>query len=123
MNREEVNSSLVTDRRLCYHASVCQRQKKENEKMKNLTIFYMEGCPYCRMGRQAVEALLEEEQYAGISVEWVNEKTEADRAAQYDYYYVPSVFLGEEKLFEAHPGDDLAVISAGMKKAFDAAGK
>ena len=86
--------------------------------MKTVTIFYLEGCPYCRNARRALASLLEEKPaYAGIEVRWVEESREKETAEQYDYYYVPSVFAGEKKLYEAHPSEDYDAI----RKKLDAA--
>ena len=75
--------------------------------MKTVTIFYLEGCPYCRNARRALASLLEEKPaYAGIDVRWVEENREKEIAEQYDYYYVPSVFAGEKKLYEANPSEN-----------------
>ncbi|MBR5743474.1 MAG: glutaredoxin [Clostridia bacterium] len=74
--------------------------------MKNVTIFYLENCPYCKNARRALASLLEEKPaYAAIPVRWVEESRERELADRYDYYYVPTVFLGEEKLYEAHPSE------------------
>ncbi|MBR0161114.1 MAG: hypothetical protein IJQ02_07540 [Oscillospiraceae bacterium] len=36
------------------------------------------------------------------------------------HYYVPTIYAGAEKLYEAHPGDDYVKIKAEVKKALDA---
>ena len=88
--------------------------------MKNLTVFYMEGCPYCRNARRALEELIAEKPaYKGIPVEWVDENKHPERTEGRDYYYVPTFFFGEEKLYEAHPGDDYAFIHEQVKKALE----
>ena len=61
--------------------------------MKNLTVFYMEGCPYCRNARRALEELIAEKPaYKGIPVEWVDENKHPERTEGRDYYYVPTFF-------------------------------
>ena len=72
--------------------------------MKNITLFYLEDCPYCHYAKRAFRELIEEEPtYGEISVDWVEESRQPKIAAQYDYYYVPTIFYGDEKLYEAHP--------------------
>ena len=55
---------------------------KEGLKMKEITAFYLNGCPY---------------------------------------YYVPSMFIGTEKLYEAQPGQSYDEIKSHVKAALDAA--
>ena len=89
--------------------------------MKKLRIFYLEGCPYCAMARRAVRELAGEPEVAGSEIEWIDERAEAELADAYDYYYVPSVFDGDRKLYEARPshgyGDVLAGIRAALRDA------
>lgn len=88
--------------------------------MNQLTIFVMQGCPYCRNAQRAVEELTDEgREYGKIEVEWIDENEQADLAEQYDYYYVPTVYLNEEKLYECDPGDDYETIKANIRQAFD----
>ncbi|MFI3318667.1 MAG: thioredoxin [Rikenellaceae bacterium] len=42
----------------------------------------------------------EREDLAGVEIELVDELKEAARADRYDYYYVPTFYLGDEKLSE-----------------------
>ena len=84
------------------------------------TIFYMTGCPYCSKAKQALaELLTENPDYGQVVINWINETTEPEKAEGYDYYYVPTVFFGKKKLYEAHPGDDAAFIKESLRKALD----
>lgn len=90
--------------------------------MKNLTLFYLEGCPYCRHARKAMDELKAENPvYGSIGVQWINESKEAALAGRYDYYYVPAVFLEKDKLFEASPAMGYEEIKLGMRQALDTA--
>ena len=90
--------------------------------MKKLTIFHLENCPYCHSARRALEALrAEDPAFAAVPVEWVEESRQPERTRGMDYYYVPSVFMDGQKLYEAHPGDTDAVIMSRMRAALDAA--
>ena len=90
--------------------------------MKTLTLFYLEHCPYCRAAQRALEALAAENaDYARVPIERVEESRSPDVADRYDYYNVPSVFLGEKKLFECAPGAGYEVISAALRAALDEA--
>ena len=86
-----------------------------------LRIFCLEGCPYCAAARRALAALREENPaYAGVDVEWIDERAEAALADRYDYYYVPAVFDAERKLYEARPGQDYETIRERLHAALDA---
>ena len=90
--------------------------------MDKLTIFYLEHCPYCRNAKMAVKELYAENPtLQKINIEWVEERQDPERAEQYDYYYVPSVFLGSEKLYECSPADDYEVIKQRIWQAMDKA--
>lgn len=74
--------------------------------MKELTAFYLTDCPYCINAKAALAELCKEKpEYAGISIDWIEESVEPERTNGYDYYYVPTFFLGKEKLYEAKPGE------------------
>jgi len=89
---------------------------------KTLTILHLDDCPYCHEARRALNELCEENPaYCGVTVEWIEEERESEATSRYtDYYYVPTIYAGAEKLYEAHPGDDYVKIKAEVKKALDA---
>ena len=72
--------------------------------MKKLTVFYLTHCPYCRKAKEALRELTEQVPgYSDVEIEWIEESEHPEIADRYDYYRVPSFFLGEEKLYEAKP--------------------
>ena len=88
--------------------------------MKNITLFYLEDCPYCHYAKRAFKELIEEEPaYGEIRVDWVEESRQPSIAAQYDYYYVPTIFYGDEKLYEAHPSERYEDCKKNVKSALD----
>ena len=90
--------------------------------MKQLEIFYLSRCPYCRNAMKAVEELREETPaYSDIEIRWIEEREEPELAASRDYYNVPSVFFEDEKLYEAKPSHSYETIKENLKKAFDRA--
>jgi glutaredoxin len=90
--------------------------------MKKLTFIYLKGCPYCMKAMKAFDALLgANEEYKKVEIDAVEEGENPDRIATLDYYHVPTYYLGDEKLFEASPGDSYEVIEAATKKALEAA--
>lgn len=90
--------------------------------MKKLTFIYLKECPYCMKAMKAFDALLgANEEYKKVEIDAVEEGENSDRIATLDYYHVPTYYLGDEKLFEASPGDSYEVIEAATKKALEAA--
>ena len=69
--------------------------------MKELTLFTMRGCPHCRMAREYMRELCQEDpRYARGPVNEIDENENAALADSYDYYYVPCYFMGDKKLHE-----------------------
>ncbi len=90
--------------------------------MQGLTLFHLEDCPYCHNARRALEELgREEPRFARVPVEWVEESTCPERVRQYNYWYVPSVFLGKRKLYEAHPGESYEECREHLRAALEEA--
>lgn len=93
------------------------RVRKEKT-MKKLTVFYLKTCPYCRKAFDAVKELLAEEpHYGDADMEWIEESENPEIADRYDYYRVPSIFCGDEKLYECDPKDDYSEIRLQFEKA------
>ena len=92
--------------------------------MTKLTLFYQETCPYCIHAKKAVRELQEENPvYSNIEIEWIEENRQPELAGQYDYYYVPTIFDGRTKLYEASPLHNYTAIKKHIRAAFDAVGK
>lgn len=89
--------------------------------MKKITLFYLEDCPYCHSARRALADLkAENPAYGKIEVEWIEESRQAELANQYDYYYVPSIFIDGKKLYEADPSEGYSSIRENIKAALEA---
>ena len=83
-------------------------------------LFYFPTCPYCVKAKRAIEKLKEEcPEYQNIEIEWIDEHKNVSLAEQYDYYYVPTIFYGEEKLYEASPAHSYNDIRENIRLAFD----
>ena len=91
--------------------------------MSNITYFYMRGCPYCRNENKAIEELTQANPlYADVQINRIDENDPpADLTGYYDYYYVPTMFIGDEKIYEAHPGQTYEEIREAVKNVFDKA--
>lgn len=87
--------------------------------MKEIELFYLTNCPYCRNAEKAIAELLQENPELGkIAVRRIEESREPEAAAGYDYYYVPTFFYNGKKLYEAQPGQDYETIKANVRRVF-----
>lgn len=92
--------------------------------MRKLIIFMLDGCPYCKKAMEAEKELRSENPaFAAVEIEWINEAQHPEIVKRYSYYYVPSIFLGGDKLFECQPGDSYEKIKQQVKYALIAATK
>ena len=91
--------------------------------MNELKIFYLNGCPYCRNAWLAYEELLTENaEWRDVPVTWLEEGEHPEITEEYDYYYVPTIFMDRQKMFETNPGWDYDRIKSELKKALITAG-
>lgn len=85
-----------------------------------LTVFVLPGCPYCAQARELIAELrAENPAYAAIELDVIDESAESALADRYDYYRVPSFFIGEEKLYEASPLWSRAEAKRRLQAMFD----
>ena len=91
--------------------------------MKEILLFVLKGCPHCRLALQCQEELLQAHpEWRDIPLRVIDEREEADLDARYgavpirrvdesvetaladslDYYYVPTFYVGGEKVHEGH---------------------
>ncbi len=83
--------------------------------MKEITMFIQGGCPHCMLAERYVNKLQQDPRYAGITVHEIDERRQVELANSYDYWLVPSFYIGREKLHEGHAE------YADVKAVFDAA--
>lgn len=82
--------------------------------MSDLTLFYLESCPYCKRARGYMQELCDENpSYADIPVQMVEETQQRELAGSYDYFYVPCFYIDKEKVSEG------AVDKEGVRAVFD----
>ena len=90
--------------------------------MRELEVFYLHSCPYCRNAQRAVKELTEENPaYNDVEIRWIEESEEPEIAETRDYYSVPTIYWQGEKLYEAHFTHSYAVIREHFKEALDRA--
>lgn len=69
--------------------------------MKPILFFIIPSCPYCRKAVQWLEELKTENPlYQVLDIETIDEIREAKRSREYDYYLVPTFYVGEIKRHE-----------------------
>ena len=71
-----------------------------NNQMAKLTLFIQPNCPFCKKAFAYIDELKQEDKYKAIDIEIVDELVEVERADTFDYYYVPTFYLGDKKLHE-----------------------
>ncbi len=92
--------------------------------MKKITMLKIEGCPYCEQAYKAIEKIkASNKEFAAVEVEIIDENLQPELASKYgkDYYYVPSMFVEDKKIYEAHPGESYDECFANVQKVFQAA--
>ena len=69
--------------------------------MKQIKMFYLKNCPYCKQAFKIMETLFEEkEEYKNIEIETIEENEQKELADKYDYWYVPCYYVDEVKRHE-----------------------
>lgn len=72
--------------------------------MKEIKFFYMPGCPHCRKAEQLLaELLAAHPEWKSLLITRIDETANPAYAEQFDYYYVPTFYVGEQKLHEGVP--------------------
>ena len=89
--------------------------------MKKIVCFYLEDCPYCHKAKKAFEELIAKNpQWSNIPIEWVEETRDTPTELKnFNYYYVPTIYVGDSKIYEANPSDDYDVIKSNVLRAFN----
>jgi len=66
-----------------------------------LTLFILRDCPFCKRALQYISELKEEHpEFKTIELDIIDEQEQKALADSYDYYYVPTFYLGKKKLHE-----------------------
>jgi len=84
--------------------------------MQKITMFVLASCPYCHEALRFMEQLYQSDRrYRDIPLEKIDERRHPEIADKYDYYFVPTFYVGDRK---AHEG---AATLQAVKKVFDEA--
>ena len=69
--------------------------------MKKVQLFYLKNCPFCKKAFAYIEAAkAAHPELQAVEIELIEEEEEAERAAKYDYYYVPTFYIDGVKVHE-----------------------
>ena len=69
--------------------------------MKPITMFITSWCPYCKEAYPIMDDLKEENpKFRELDIKIIDEELEPAIAKQYDYYYVPTYYVGDVKAHE-----------------------
>ncbi len=69
--------------------------------MKKITMFIQPRCPFCVKALKYIdEAKSNHPELESIEIEIHDELQEPEFADKFDYYYVPTFYIGEEKVHE-----------------------
>ena len=72
--------------------------------MKEVKMFMFAACPHCKRAREMMnEIFAEDPEYTRVPLTIIDETKNPEIADQYDYYYVPTFYTGEEKIMEGVP--------------------
>jgi glutaredoxin len=72
--------------------------------MSEITYFYLDGCPFCHQADKLIaELVAENPEFAAVRINKIEETQNKTLADSYNYFYVPCLWLGSEKLFEGVP--------------------
>ncbi|MBC8570350.1 glutaredoxin family protein [Zongyangia hominis] len=75
--------------------------------MKKVKMMILDSCPYCHQAFAMMERLCaEHEEYREVDVEVIEESKEPEKIKGYHYWYVPTFFVGEEKVHEGVPTEE-----------------
>ena len=69
--------------------------------MKNVKLFYLRNCPFCKKALRYIDELKAKyPELQAVEIEMIEESEQADVANKYDYYYVPTFYIDGVKVHE-----------------------
>jgi glutaredoxin len=75
--------------------------------MKEIKMFMMVTCPHCKKALEMMDEIFAAHpEYKEIPLKKIDERAEPDYAEKFDYYYVPTFFVGDEKVHEGVPSKE-----------------
>ena len=84
--------------------------------MQKIKMFMQKTCPYCKAALGWMDELyVQNPDYKSIEIEIIDEKQQSELADQHDYYYVPTYYVGDDKIHEGAASLEI------VKNVFDTA--
>lgn len=72
--------------------------------MKEIKYFYLSNCPYCHKADKIISEIISENpEFSEIKIDKIDEKKNPETANKYNYFYVPSLWIDDDKLLEGIP--------------------
>ena len=72
--------------------------------MKEVKMFMTETCPHCKKAFSLMDEICgEHPEYKTVNIRKIDENKSAGYAAKFDYYYVPTFYVGDVKVHEGRP--------------------
>ena len=69
--------------------------------MKDVKLFYLKNCPFCKKAISYIESLkAQHQELAQVEIEMIEESEQKELADSFDYYYVPTFYVAGEKIHE-----------------------
>ena len=69
--------------------------------MKDVKLFYLKNCPFCKKAISYIESLkAQHQELAQVEIEMIEESEQKELADSFDYYYVPTFYVASEKVHE-----------------------
>lgn len=69
--------------------------------MEKVKLFYQARCPFCKRAFAYIDELVKENpEFGSIEIEKIDELERPAYADQFDYYYVPTFYVGDRKAHE-----------------------
>jgi glutaredoxin len=75
--------------------------------MKEIKMFVMATCPHCKKALSMMDEIFTDHpEYKDIPLKKIDENLDSKYAEQFDYYYVPTFYVGDTKLHEGVPSKE-----------------
>ena len=74
---------------------------------KPVKMMMLDTCPHCKRAFELIDELKKEHpEYNQVEIETIEERREPEKTERYDYWYVPTFFVGGKKVHEGVPSKD-----------------
>ena len=71
---------------------------------KQVKMMILDTCPYCKQAFRMMDELkAKNPAYRNVDIDVIEENREPEKTEGYDYWYVPTFFVGPKKVMEGVP--------------------